>query len=107
MLSYKTLVEHILDHGQLKKNRTGVDTKTIAGYMFQHNMSTGFPLLTTKKVPFRLIASELEFFIKGITDKQRLIKRNNHIWDERCSPEVIPYSHDPEIQAAMKTEREL
>jgi thymidylate synthase len=107
MLSYQTLIQHILVHGQRKNNRTGIDTKTVAGYMFEHDMSTGFPLLTTKKVPFRLIASELEFFIKGITDKQRLIERKNHIRDERCSPEVIPYSHDPEMQAAMKVEREL
>lgn len=70
-------------------------------------MQSGFPLLTTKKVPFRLVASELEFFIKGITDKERLLERNNHIWDEWCSPDVVPYRHDAEIQAAMKAEREL
>jgi thymidylate synthase len=107
MRSYQDLVEHILNTGQRKHNRTGIDTKTVAGYMFSHDMSTGFPLLTTKKVPFRLIASELEFFIKGITDKHRLITRNNHIRDERCSPDLIPYSHDPETQTAMKSEREL
>lgn len=107
MLAYQKLVQHILDNGERKENRTGVDTKAIAGYMFEHDMAEWFPLLTTKKVPFRLIASELEFFIKGITDKQRLIERNNHIWDERCSPDIIPYSHDPEVQAQMKAEREL
>lgn len=107
MKAYHTLVHHILEYGERKSNRTGTDTKAIAGYMFEHDMKTGFPLLTTKKVPFRLVASELEFFIKGITDKQRLIDRNNHIRDERCSPDIIPYSHDPEIQAQMKAEREL
>lgn len=75
--------------------------------MFEHDMQVGFPLLTTKKVPFRLVASELEFFIKGITDKNWLLERNNHIWDEWCSPECVPYAHDAQTQAAMKAEREL
>ncbi len=70
-------------------------------------MSKGFPLLTTKKIPFRLIASELEFFIKGITDKQWLIERNNHIWDERCSPDKVAYAHDEETKQKMLEEREL
>lgn len=107
MRSYLSLVQHILDHGEWKENRTGVDTKAVAGMMFEHDMSTWFPLLTTKRVPFRLVASELEFFIKWITDKQWLIDRDNHIRDERCSPDIIPYSHDSEIQAKMKIEREL
>jgi thymidylate synthase len=50
-------------------------------------MGNGFPLLTTKKMPFRNIASELEFFIKGLTDKHWLQERNNHIWDEWANPE--------------------
>ena len=52
--------------------------------MFEHDMEDGFPLLTTKSVPFRLVASELEFFIKGLTDKDWLREKNNHIWDEWC-----------------------
>lgn len=64
MNSYLALVQHVLDYGELKSNRTGVDTKAVAGYMFEHDMGMGFPLLTTKKIPFRLIASELEFFIQ-------------------------------------------
>ncbi len=75
--------------------------------MFQHDMSKGFPLLTTKKVPFRLIASELEFFIKGITDKKWLQDRNNHIWDEWCSPLRIAYKNDPETKQKMLEERDL
>jgi thymidylate synthase len=55
----------------------------------------------------RLIASELEFFIKGITDKNWLRDKNNNIWNEWCSPDVIPYSHDPEVQKKMMEEREL
>ena len=107
MQSYLAIVKNVLDHGERKDNRTGIRTKAIAGTFFEHNMQEGFPLLTTKKIPFRLVASELEFFIKGITDKERLLARNNHIRDEWCSPDRVPYSHDAATQAAMKAEREL
>jgi thymidylate synthase len=75
--------------------------------MFEHDMANGFPLLTTKSVPFRLVASELEFFIKGITDKKWLQERKNHIWDEWCSPDAVPYGHDEKTKQKMKEEREL
>jgi thymidylate synthase len=84
-----------------------VDALTVAGAMFEHDMAEGFPLLTTKKVPFRLVASELEFFIRGITDKEWLKQQNNHIWDEWCSPDVIPYANDEQTKAKMAAEREL
>lgn len=107
MKAYLDILQKILDEGVLKENRTGVDTIAIAGAFFEHDMSEGFPLLTTKKVPFRLVASELEFFIKGITDKQWLTERNNHIWDEWCSPRVVPYGNDEETKKKMLAEREL
>jgi thymidylate synthase len=105
--AYLDIVEKILSNGFRKQNRTGVDALTIAGAMFEHDMALGFPLLTTKKVPFRLVFSELEFFIRGITDKEWLKERNNHIWDEWCSGDVVPYANDAETQARMKAEREL
>jgi thymidylate synthase len=107
MKAYLDIVEKILSQGVCKKNRTGVDALTIAGAMFEHDMALGFPLLTTKKVPFRLVSSELEFFIRGITDKEWLKERNNHIWDEWCSGDVVGYANDAETQARMKAEREL
>lgn len=107
MKAYLDIVKKILDKGVLKNNRTGVDAIAIPGAMFEHDMSEGFPLLTTKSVPFRLVASELEFFIKGITDKNWLRDRNNHIWDEWCSPDKVPYSHDEETKRKMMEEREL
>lgn len=97
MKSYLDIVEKILDIGEMKNNRTGIDAITVPGMMFDHNMADGFPLLTTKKVPFRLVSSELEFFIKGITDKDWLRTRNNHIWDEWCSPEVVEYGHGKSV----------
>lgn len=107
MKQYLEIVQRILETGILKKNRTGTDAYAIAGAMFEHDMSKGFPLLTTKSVPFRLVASELEFFIKGITDKKWLIERNNHIWDEWCTPLKVPYAHDPETKERMKEEKDL
>ena len=85
-VQYLNIVRRIVDEGEWKDNRTGVKTKSIAGAMFEHDMSKGFPLLTTKKMPFKNVASELEFFIKGITDKKWLQDRNNHIWDEWANP---------------------
>jgi len=107
MKAYLDIVQKILDTGFRKKNRTGVDALSIAGAMFEHDMSEGFPLLTTKKVPFRLVASELEFFIRGITDKEWLKEQNNHIWDEWCSPDAVPYGNDEQTKARMMNEREL
>jgi len=107
MKAYLDIVQKILDTGIRKENRTGIDTLAIAGTMFQHDMKDGFPLLTTKKMPYRLVKTELEFFIKGITDKKWLQDKNNHIWDEWCTPLKVPYSHDEETKQKMLAERDL
>ena len=107
MQSYLEIVERVLAYGETRPNRTGVETTALAGVMFEHDMAHGFPLLTTKFVPFGLVASELEFFISGRTDKQWLQQQNNHIWDEWCSPAVVPYGHDQQTRQRMLREREL
>ena len=107
MQAYLDIVKTILEKGEKKPNRTGVDTIAIAGAMFEHDMAKGFPMLTTKKVPFKVVASELEFFIKGLTDKAWLQERNNHIWDEWCSPKKVAYGHDAETKKKMFEERDL
>jgi len=107
MKAYLDIVKKILDTGIEKKDRTGTGTIAIAGAMFEHDMEDGFPLLTTKSVPLRLVASELEFFLKGISDKKWLQERDNHIWDEWCSPEIVPYAHDKETKKKMLEERDL
>lgn len=104
---YLAIVKRIINQGEWKDNRTGVRTKAIAGAMFEHDMSDGFPLLTTKKMPFKSVASELEFFIKGITDKRWLQERNNHIWDEWANPTKAPYGHTEEAKRMMREERDL
>ncbi|MFA6064849.1 MAG: thymidylate synthase [archaeon] len=107
MDAYLSIVKKILDEGVWKDNRTGVKTLAIAGAMFEHDMSKGFPLLTTKKVPFKNIASELQFFINGVTDKKWLQERNNHIWDEWASPLKAAYGHSEEAKKKMLEERDL
>ena len=107
MQPYTAIVRDIMVKGTLSENRTGVPAYSVPGAIFQHNMSEGFPLLTTKSVPLRLIASELEFFIKGLTDKKWLQDRNNHIWDEWCWQLKVPYGHDKETQQKMFEERDL
>lgn len=107
MRTYLNIVKKILKEGCKKQDRTGTGVVSVAGVMFEHEMKKGFPLLTTKKIPFRLIKTELEFFIKGITDKDWLKERKNHIWDEWCSPTKVPYGHDEESKQKMMAERDL
>lgn len=80
--AYLDLLQYILDHGVKKDDRTGTGTISIFGYQMRFDLSKGFPLLTTKRIPFRLIASELLWFIKGDTNIRYLLEHNNHIWDE-------------------------
>jgi thymidylate synthase len=107
MKAYLDIVKNVLENGEKISTRQGVPGYTIAGAIFKHDMSDGFPLLTTKKVPFRLVASELEFFIKGITDKKWLQDKNNHIWDEWAKPQKAPYGHDETSKKKMFEERDL
>ncbi|MBI2443973.1 MAG: thymidylate synthase [Candidatus Magasanikbacteria bacterium] len=107
MQSYLDIVRRVLDNGIKVPTRQGTDALTVAGAMFEHDLAQGFPLLTTKKMPFRLIASELEFFIKGLTDKRWLQERHNHIWDEWASPRKAPYGHDAAARQRMQEERDL
>ncbi len=107
MKAYLDVIENILENGTRKENRTGVDTIGVFGVKFEHDMSEGFPLVTTKKMAYKNILSELEFFIKGYTDKRWLQERNNHIWDEWCTPKKVPYGHDVETLAKMRDERDL
>ena len=83
MKQYLDILDNCLTNGTKSDNRTGIPTIRIPwGATFTHDMSNGFPLLTTKKMGPKTIFTELEFFIKGITDKQWLQDRNCHIWDE-------------------------
>ena len=89
MREYIDIVKHVLTQGNWKGNRTGVRTLCLPNQIFSHDMKDGFPLLTTKKMPLRVIAVELEGFIKGITDKRWYQDRNCRIWDEWANPRKV------------------
>jgi len=82
MRQYHDLLRHIMEHGEETTDRTGTGTKSVFGYQMRFNMKDGFPLLTTKKVPFRIILEELLWFINGDTKLKSLLDANVHIWDE-------------------------
>ncbi len=107
MKAYLDIVKNVLENGEKVSTRQGTNAYTMAGAIFEHDMSKGFPLLTTKKVSLRLIATELEFFINGITDKKWLQDKNNHIWDEWAKPQKAPYGHDEASKKKMLEERDL
>ena len=79
---YLQLIRDILEKGHEKSDRTGTGTKSLFGYQMRFNLAEGFPLLTTKKVPFGLIKSELLWFLRGDTNIRFLLEHNNQIWDE-------------------------
>ncbi|MGA4519169.1 thymidylate synthase [Solibacillus silvestris] len=80
--NYLELCRHILDNGAVKSDRTGTGTYSIFGHSMRFNLQEGFPILTTKRVPFKLVASELLWFLKGDTNLRYLLENSNHIWDE-------------------------
>jgi thymidylate synthase len=77
---YTDLLKTILEHGTVKKDRTGTGTKSIFGYTIRHNMKDGFPLLTTKQMPFKSIVTELLWFLRGDTNIKYLLENKCHIW---------------------------
>ena len=70
-------------------------------------MSEGFPLLTTRKLPFKSTKVELEFFIKGLRSKRWLQDRGCHYWDGWCNPKLVPYANDAATKAKMAAEDDL
>ena len=82
MKAYQELLQDILTNGTKKEDRTGTGTISVFGRQMRFDLAAGFPLVTTKRVPFRLIASEMLWFIKGDTNIRYLLQHNNHIWNE-------------------------
>jgi thymidylate synthase len=79
---YLNLEKYVLENGHEKGDRTQTGTLSTFGYQMHFDLSEGFPLLTTKRVPFGLIKSELLWFLKGDTNIRYLLQHKNHIWDE-------------------------
>ena len=107
MKSYINLVRDILKFGKIKEDRTGVGTIGLFGVQLKHDMSKGFPLLTSKQIYTRAILVELEGFLNGITDKKWYQDRKCNIWNEWCNPKKVPYGHDEKTKEKMKEERDL
>ena len=78
---YQDLLLHILRNGVEKKDRTGTGTKSIFGYQIRHNMREGFPLLTTKKMAWKTMVTELLWFLRGDTNIKYLVENGCNIWN--------------------------
>ena len=78
---YQNLLQDILDNGLEKKDRTGTGTLSVFGRQIRHKMSEGFPLLTTKKMAWKSIVTELLWFLRGDTNIKFLLDYDCHIWD--------------------------
>lgn len=81
---YLHLLEDILEQGVKKTDRTGTGTISVFGRQIRHNMKDGFPLLTTKKMAFKTMVTELLWFLRGDTNIKYLVDNGCHIWDGDC-----------------------
>lgn len=79
---YLDMLNHVLSNGEQRKDRTGTGTISVFGYQNRYDLRKGFPLLQTKKLPFRWIAEELFWFLKGETNIRPLLDKGVHIWDD-------------------------
>jgi len=79
--NYQVLLKDILDNGIIKEDRTGTGTLSVFGRQIRHNMSEGYPLLTTKKMAVKAMITELKWFLKGDTNIKYLVENGCHIWD--------------------------
>ena len=117
--AYHGLCEEILEIGNRRDDRTHTGTISKFGHQLRFDLTKGLPLLTTKKVSFKLVATELLWFIKGDTNIQYLLKYNNNIWNEWAfenyvqsddyhGPDMTDFGHrsqqDPEFNEQYKEE---
>lgn len=113
--AYLDLCTRILQKGKQKDDRTNTGTTSLFGNQIRFNLQEGFPLLTTKRVPFRLVASELLWFLKGDTNIRFLLKHDNNIWnewafkkwvesDEYIGPDMTDFGNRSQVDTEFKKE---
>ena len=99
---YQALLERVLEYGTQKNDRTGTGTLSVFGGQFVHDMSDGFPLLTTKKMAIKTMMTELKWFLKGDTNIKYLVDNGCNIWNGdayknyRNKFEPAPYQFTPD-----------
>ena len=96
-LDYQNLLKDILENGIKKETRNG-GTISVFGRQIRHKMSEGFPLLTTKKMPFKTIVTELLWFLRGDTNIKFLVDNDCHIWDGDAYKAYLKWVESPENQ---------
>ncbi|MEM6769490.1 MAG: thymidylate synthase [Bacteroidota bacterium] len=82
MHTYHKLLQHILEHGTVKGDRTGTGTRSVFGYQMRFDLQAGFPLMTTKKIHWKSVVHELIWFIRGDTNLRYLVQNGVRIWNE-------------------------
>ncbi|SFJ99038.1 thymidylate synthase [Halobacillus dabanensis] len=113
--AYLNLCDHVMKEGAEKGDRTGTGTFSVFGHQMRFQLQDGFPLMTTKRVPFKLIASELLWFIKGDTNIRYLLQHNNNIWNEWAfqswiesedynGPDMTDFGRRSQVDEAFKAE---
>jgi thymidylate synthase len=93
---YQELLQDILDNGVVKKDRTGTGTISVFGRQIRHKMSEGFPLLTTKKMAWKTMVTELLWFLQGSTNIKYLVDNGCHIWDGDAYKNYLKLTTDTE-----------